>query len=133
MYPLFVSFFLSFIKCKFKECIFTFPFSCFLVDLLDFLSDFSCFYTYSLLVYSSLVAELARLRVGFLPYVIFVLKTLHSVADVPKKVEKTSSENTTFENSEHPYRTCGSPGGLFLFRFLPSTPEAVPPLCHFRS
>ena len=39
-------------------------------------------------------------------------KKLHSAADVPKKVEKTSSDNTTFENSEHPYRTCGSPGGF---------------------
>ena len=102
-----------------------FPFSSSLLFLL--------LHTYSLLVYSSLVAELTRLRHGFLPYVIFALKTLHSAADVPKKVEKTSSENTTFENSEHPYRTCGSPGGLFLFRFLPSTPEAVPPLWHFRS
>ena len=38
---------------------------------------------------------------------------------VPKKSKKTSSENTTFENSEHPYRTCGSSGGLFLFPVPP--------------
>ena len=41
-------------------------------------------------------------------------KNLHSAADVPKKVEKTSSDNTTFENSVHPYRTCGSLGGFFF-------------------
>ena len=37
-------------------------------------------------------------------------KTYHSVADVPKKVEKTSSENSTLTIFEHPYRTCGSGG-----------------------
>ena len=47
-------------------------------------------------------------------------ENLHFVRGCPKTVEKTSSENTTFENSEHPYRTCGFPGGFFLsFRFLP--------------
>ena len=51
-------------------------------------------------------------------------ENLHSVRGYPKKVEKTSSENTTFENSEHPYRTCGSPGGLFC--------SSVPPLRHGR-
>ena len=35
-------------------------------------------------------------------------ENLHSVRGCPKKVEKTSSEHTTFEISEHPYRTCGS-------------------------
>ena len=40
-------------------------------------------------------------------------KTYHSVADVPKKVEKTSSENTTFVNLEHPYRTSGLSAGSF--------------------
>ena len=66
------------------------------------LSLLSSLYTYSLLVYSSLVAEYTRNPVGFLPYVIFAFKTLHSAADVPKKVEKTSSKNTIFEISEHP-------------------------------
>ena len=44
---------------------------------------------------------------------------LHSVRGCPKKVEKTSSENTTFAKSEHPYRTCGSPGGRFFFFDFP--------------
>ena len=57
------------------------------------------------------------------PPVVFALKSRRFVRSCPKKVEKTSSENTTFENSEHPYRTCGSPGGLFLF--------SVPPLRQF--
>ena len=43
------------------------------------------------------------------PPVGFGLKTRRFVRSCPKKVEKTLSENTTFENSEHPYRTCGSP------------------------
>ena len=58
---------------------------------------------------------------------------LHSVRGCPKKVEKTSSENTTFAKSEHPYRTCGSLGwNLFFFDFpffdqKPIIPfEAVP-------
>ena len=59
------------------------------------------------------------------PPVVFALKTLHSAADVPKKVEKASSENTTFENSEHPYRTCGSSGCVFLF--FGSSPMSVFP------
>ena len=42
-------------------------------------------------------------------------ENLHSVRSCPKKVEKTSSENTTFAKSEHPYRTCGSLGGFFFF------------------
>ena len=54
----------------------------------------------------------------FLPYVTaavpllchFRSENLHFVRGCPKKVEKTSSENTTFANSEHPYRTCGSSG-----------------------
>ena len=46
-------------------------------------------------------------------------KNLHSAADVPKKVEKTSSENTTFKNSMRPYRTCGSSGGIFFFLNFP--------------
>ena len=67
-------------------------------------------YPYSLLIYSSLRAELARKRVGFLPYVIFALKTCIPFGAVPKKSKKTSSKNTTFEISEHHYRTCGSSG-----------------------
>ena len=39
------------------------------------------------------------------------VKTDHSVADVLKKVEKTSSENSALIIFEYPYRTCGS-GGL---------------------
>ena len=46
-------------------------------------------------------------------------ENLHSVRGCPKKVEKTSSENTTFEISEHPYRTCGSSGWFFLFFDFP--------------
>ena len=42
-------------------------------------------------------------------------KNLHSAADVPKKVEKTSSENITFVNSEHPYRTSGPSAASFDF------------------
>ena len=42
-------------------------------------------------------------------------ENLHSVRSCPKKVEKTSSKNITFAKSEHPYRTCGSPGGIFFF------------------
>ena len=64
-----------------------------------------------------------RLRRQFLPYVIFALKTLHSAADIPKKVEKTSSENTAFEISEHPYRTCGSSGCVFIL--FGSSPMSV--------
>ena len=57
------------------------------------------------------------------PPVVFGLKSRRFVRSCPKKVEKTSSENTTFENSEHPYRTCGSPGQFFSL--------SVPPLCQF--
>ena len=46
-------------------------------------------------------------------------ENLHSVRSCPKKVEKTSSENTTFAKSEHPYRTCGSLGGIFFFFDFP--------------
>ena len=54
----------------------------------------------------------------FLPYVTaavpplchFRSENLHFVCGYPKKIEKTSSENTTFENSKHPYRTCRSSG-----------------------
>ena len=46
-------------------------------------------------------------------------ENLHSVRGCPKKVEKTSSKNTTFEISEHPYRTCGSLGGIFFFFDFP--------------
>ena len=46
-------------------------------------------------------------------------ENLHSVRSCPKKVEKTSSENTTFAKSEHPYRTCGSLGGIFFFFHFP--------------
>ena len=81
-------------------------------------------YPYSLLIYSSLRAEWARKPAGSSPPVVFGLKTRRFVRSCPKKVEKTSSENTTFENSEHPYRTCGPPGGLFCF--------SVPPLRHGR-
>ena len=92
--------------------------------LSSLLSLLSSLYPYSLLVYSSLRAELTQLRTRFLPYVIFALKTRRFVRGYPKKVEKTSSENTTFKNSEHPYRTCGPPGGLFC--------SSVPPLRHGR-
>ena len=44
------------------------------------------------------------------------VKTYHSVADVLKKVEKTSSENNSFSIFEHPYRTCDSAGILELQR-----------------
>ena len=50
-------------------------------------------------------------------------ENLHSVRGCPKKVEKTSSENTTFENSEHPYRTCGSSG--WFFYLFGSSPMSV--------
>ena len=40
---------------------------------------------------------------------------MHLAADVPKKVEKTSSENITFVNSEHPYRTSGPSAASFDF------------------
>ena len=53
------------------------------------------------------------------PPVVFALKSRRFVRSYPKKVEKTSSENPTFENSEHPYRTCGSSGRLFLFSIPP--------------
>ena len=43
---------------------------------------------------------------------------------IPKKSKKTSSENTTFENSEHPYRTCGSYG--WFFYLFGSSPMSVP-------
>ena len=43
-------------------------------------------------------------------------KNVHSAAGVPQKVgKKTSSENTTFENSEHPYRTSGPSAASFDF------------------
>ena len=67
----------------------------------------------------------------FLPYVTaavpplchFRSENLHFVRGCPKKVEKTSSENTTFENSEHPYRTCGSSG--WFFYLFGSSPMSV--------
>ena len=49
----------------------------------------------------------------------FRSENLHSVRSYPKKVEKTSSENTTFKNSVRPYRTCGSCGRSFLFFDFP--------------
>ena len=62
----------------------------------------------------------------FLPYVTaavpplchFRSENLHFVRGCPKKVEKTSSENTTFENSEHPYRTCGSSADFSIFSYV---------------
>ena len=45
----------------------------------------------------------------------FRSENLYFVRGCPKKVEKTSSENTTFEISEHPYRTCGFPTDFFFF------------------
>ena len=44
---------------------------------------------------------------------------MHSVRSCPKKVEKTSSDNTTFKNSVRPYRTCGLSGGIFFFVNFP--------------
>ena len=49
----------------------------------------------------------------------FRSENLHSVRGYPKKVEKTSSKNTTFEISEHPYRTCGCSGAVFVFFDFP--------------
>ena len=45
----------------------------------------------------------------------FSIKNNHSVAEVPPKVEKTWSENTTFANSVHLYRTSGSLAGAVDF------------------
>ena len=42
-------------------------------------------------------------------------KTYLSVADVPQKVAKTSSEITNFANSVHAYRTSGSSAGAVDF------------------
>ena len=96
-----------------------FPSSFFLLPS-SFLLLASSFYTYSLLIFSSLRAELTRNPVGFLPYVIFALKTCIPLRAVPKKSKNTASKNTTFEISEHPYRTCGSPGcAFFLFGSFP--------------
>ena len=55
----------------------------------------------------------------------FRSENLHSAADVPKKIEKTSSENTAFEISEHPYHTCGSSGCVFFL--FGSSPMSVFP------
>ena len=52
----------------------------------------SSLYPYSLLVYSSLRAEWARQRVGFLPYVIFALKTCIPFGAVPKKSKKREAK-----------------------------------------
>ena len=41
------------------------------------------------------------------------IKNNHLAAEVPKKAEKMLSENTTFTNSEHPYRTCGLSAASF--------------------
>ena len=54
---------------------------------------------------------------------VFFPKTYHSAAGCPKKVENTSSENTTFDNSEHPYRTCGS--SVCVFFLFGSSPMSV--------
>ena len=67
-------------------------------------------HTYSLLVYSSPSRSELKRSIAPSPSVVFALKSRRFVRSCPKKVEKTSSENTTFEHSEHPYRTCGSPG-----------------------
>ena len=44
---------------------------------------------------------------------VFYIKNNHLATDVPNKIEKTLSENTTFANSEHPYRTSGLSAGSF--------------------
>ena len=85
-----------------------------LVSLLSFLSFLSLFSPLSLslslfLINILFLAGRVRPTPGRLPPLFhFRPETLHSVRGCPKKVEKTSSENTTFEISEHPYRTCGS-------------------------
>jgi len=53
----------------------------------------------------------------------FFLKTYHSAAGRDEKVEKTSSKNMTFDNSEHPYRTCGS--SVCVFFLFGSSPMSV--------
>ena len=53
------------------------------------------------------------MKIVVLSFKIIYIKNGHSVAEVPKKVEKTSSGNTTFANSEHPYRTSGLSAGYF--------------------
>jgi len=44
---------------------------------------------------------------------VFYIKNKHLATDVPNKVKTTSSENTPFANSEHPYRTSGLSAGSF--------------------
>ena len=58
-------------------------------------------------------------------FVMFVLKSCISFVVVPKKSKekKTLSEHTAFENSEHPYRTCGS--SVCVFFLFGSFPMSV--------
>ena len=52
------------------------------------------------------------------PPVVFGLKTMRFVRSCPKKVEKTSSENLTFENWRTPMLAV-LPASFFRSRFLP--------------
>ena len=80
----------------------------------------SLFSLYLFLINILFLAGRVRTETGRLPPLChFRSENLHSVRGCPKKVEKTSSENITFENSEHPYRTCGSSGRSFLFFDFP--------------
>ena len=90
-------------------------------------------HSYSLYIYTPPPPFLGYARTLSPPLAPPPPENLHSVRGCPKKVEKTSSENTTFAKSEHPYRTCGSPGGFFfifdfpIFDQKPIIPfEAVP-------
>ncbi len=109
-------------KSKYISIEITCPSSFFLLPS-SFLLLPSSFYPYSLLVYSSLRAELTRLRVGFLPYVIFALKTRRFVRSYPKKVEKRQAKTPLLKIRSTPIALAALPADFSIF--------SVPPLCQF--
>ena len=77
-------------------------------------------YPYSLLIYSSLRAEWARKPVGFLPCLIFVLKTCIPFGAVPKKSKKRQAKTLLLKFRSTPIALAALPADFsssLIFQF----------------
>ena len=89
-------------------------------DNLSLFSLLSSLYPYSLLIYSSLRAECARLRPRFLPYVIFFLKTCIPFVAIPKKSKKRQAKTSLLKIRSTPIALAALPADFassLIFQF----------------
>ena len=95
-------------------------------DNLSLFSLLSSLYPYSLLIYSSLRAEWARLPHRFLPYVIFALKTCIPFVAVLKKSKKRQAKTSLLKIRSTPIALAALPADFSIF-------AVPPPCCNLRS